>query len=887
MINENKRTVESEILKLRHEYNNVVDVLESMSDAFVSLDKNWCYTYMNQKAGIIFNRDPKKMVGKHIWTEFPEGIGQPFHLNYEKAMRERIAITIEEYYPPYDKWFENRIFPIETGISIFFQDITDRKKAEIALRESEDQFRTLFETMAQGVVYQDADGKIISANPSAQRILGLTLDQMLGISSVDPSWRAIHEDGTIFKGEDHPAMIALKTGKEVKNVIMGVARPDNETFCWINICATPQFKPGNTVPFQVYTTFDDITIQRLAEKEREASEKKYRLLFENMTVGFALHKMIYDQEGNPCDYRFLEVNQCFEELAGFKAADLIGHTVKEIMPNSGQNWITVYGSVAKTGSPVSYEDYVKEIGKYFDVWAFSPSPGMFATIVSDITSRKHMEEALRLSEERFKTMTESSPMAILLTSLSDQRVEYMNPTFTKLFGYTTDEIQSVSDWTSRAYPDKEYLRQVEAEWQNKAALALDTKPGPSTVEVVVTCKDGSKKNIVWGFIAINNTYLSFGQDVTEQKVALHELYETKNYLENLLNYANAPIIVWDEKYRITKFNKAFERLSGREVSEVLGQELFILFPADQREKYLEYIKQTSTGNRWEVVEIDIRHVDGSIRTLLWNSASLYSENGKNIIATIAQGQDITDRKQTMEDLQRSEARLRELNITKDKFFSIISHDLKSPFNSILGFSELLFGSIRMKNYEDVDKFAEIIHRSSKLAMDLITNLLDWTRSQTGRMEFNPEYFEIVSLINQVLDLSEGAKHQKSITINTELPHSYAVYADKEMISIIIRNLISNAIKFTNPGGTITVKVETKPGGVQISVRDNGVGMKRETIDTLFRIDKTYSTMGTFREKGTGLGLILCKEFVEKHGGRIWVESEVGKGSTFLFTIPAN
>jgi signal transduction histidine kinase len=163
--------------------------------------------------------------------------------------------------------------------------------------------------------------------------------------------------------------------------------------------------------------------------------------------------------------------------------------------------------------------------------------------------------------------------------------------------------------------------------------------------------------------------------------------------------------------------------------------------------------------------------------------------------------------------------------------------------------------------------------------------MEWSRSQTGRIEFNPEYFEMVNFINNTVPLFENISIQKSITIRTELPLNAPVFADKAMISTVLRNIISNAIKFTKPLGHISISVTETKSEVTVSVTDNGIGISKERIEKLFRLDESDSTPGTQNEKGTGLGLILCKEFIEKHSGKIWVESEAGKGSRFSFTLP--
>ncbi len=238
-----------------------------------------------------------------------------------------------------------------------------------------------------------------------------------------------------------------------------------------------------------------------------------------------------------------------------------------------------------------------------------------------------------------------------------------------------------------------------------------------------------------------------------------------------------------------------------------------------------------------------------------------------------------------ERLKQQTKELEELNATKDKFFTIIAHDLKSPFNSIMGFSEMLVEQVKDKAYDGIEKYAEIILQSSQKSVDLLMNLMDWARSQTGKMEFIPEYFELVGFIKEITPLFDNIAGQKAITIKKDLPPNAFVYADQAMINTVFRNLISNAIKFTQPEGEITISVVEKPDKLTVAVKDSGVGISKDRIEKLFRLDETYSTPGTNNEKGTGLGLILCKEFIEKHGGKIWVESTPGEGSIFIFTIP--
>ncbi|MFP4041702.1 MAG: ATP-binding protein [Bacteroidales bacterium] len=239
-----------------------------------------------------------------------------------------------------------------------------------------------------------------------------------------------------------------------------------------------------------------------------------------------------------------------------------------------------------------------------------------------------------------------------------------------------------------------------------------------------------------------------------------------------------------------------------------------------------------------------------------------------------------------EDIEKQKLNLEELNATKDKFFSIIAHDLKNPFNSVIGLSELLL--YRYDSYDDakIKEFIEQIHTFSSNAYNLLDNLLQWARSQTGRLKHKPADLNAEELIRENMNLLQDAADRKNIELTSDVNNSIHCYADPNMVKTIIRNLISNAIKFTNENGKVYLTAEKEQGNkVKFSVVDNGVGIPEDKVDQIFDLTSHYSREGTNSEKGTGLGLILCKEFVEKNGGEIWVESEEGKGSTFNFTLP--
>jgi signal transduction histidine kinase len=241
--------------------------------------------------------------------------------------------------------------------------------------------------------------------------------------------------------------------------------------------------------------------------------------------------------------------------------------------------------------------------------------------------------------------------------------------------------------------------------------------------------------------------------------------------------------------------------------------------------------------------------------------------------------------QANEALRESERNLMELNATKDKFFSIISHDLKNPFASLLSISELMVENFDDADREDHKAGFKKINQSVKHLLDLLENLLTWSRSQRGRIKYDPTRFNLSALIQENVNLHKILADKKGIMLLSPDNLNVYAYGDRDMINSVVRNLMTNAVKFTERDKKVEVKLEPRESEVEVSIVDEGIGIEKENIDRLFRIDEKYKSTGTAGEKGTGLGLIICREFVEKHGGKIKVNSKPGQGSTFSFTIP--
>jgi signal transduction histidine kinase len=241
--------------------------------------------------------------------------------------------------------------------------------------------------------------------------------------------------------------------------------------------------------------------------------------------------------------------------------------------------------------------------------------------------------------------------------------------------------------------------------------------------------------------------------------------------------------------------------------------------------------------------------------------------------------------ETNHKLTTSENNLKELNATKDKFFSIIAHDLKNPFQSLLGFSETLYNQMDELEKEELSEYSRLIYESSQNLFNLLSNLLQWSKSQLGSVKLTPVEVNLFDSIDDVLSLLNISISKKQISVYNEIDKDTAIRVDKHVISTVLRNLINNAVKFTDKKGEIRISSNVRDNHIFISVQDNGRGISKENLARLFKIDQEHSTKGTDNESGSGLGLILCKELINQSGGDIYVESTLGKGSIFSFSLP--
>lgn len=388
-----------------------------------------------------------------------------------------------------------------------------------------------------------------------------------------------------------------------------------------------------------------------------------------------------------------------------------------------------------------------------------------------------------------------------------------------------------------------------------------------------------KNNKVVGLVIIS-------KDISVQKKADEAIEREQLLMDILMDNITDRIYFKDLNSRFIRVNKEMAKRHGIEVaSDIIGLTDFDLFSEEHA--------QAAFNDEQSIIKTGVPLLDFEEKETWNNGIVTWASTIKmplrdaegNIFGTFGISRDITERKRSEQQISEYIDELKELNATKDKFFSIIAHDLKSPFNNILGFSELLVEEVHEDDKVAIEKYASMIYTAASQTFRFLENLLDWANSHRGYMVFSPEFLSISDLVSEIIESQLEFAVKKNITLRNDIIDDVKILADRNMLIIILRNLVSNAIKFTPREGEIIVTTIKKDAFLEVSVKDSGVGVSEKVKNDLFNIGVNQSSKGTENEKGTGLGLILCKEFVQKHGGQIWVESEPGKGSTFKFTLP--
>jgi len=500
--------------------------------------------------------------------------------------------------------------------------------------------------------------------------------------------------------------------------------------------------------------------------------------------------------------------------------------------------------------------------------------------------KNKLNNELLENQKRYEIAVEAGKTGVWEFWINEKKY-FSDKNLKALYGFNDDELSdNLEDWSALVYEeDREEMTTIFDKF-------IKSSEKQFRYEHRIYKKDGSVGWVIDRGILFQPSdkkplrLIGTTTDITEKKNSELAVIKSEARFRSIFENSGTGMAILELDGSFIQTNPVFRKILGYQENE-LNEMNFrdITHPGDLDKSVqltMELLKNETYENRF----IEKRYLsrNGDIIWALTNVSLLRDSEGKPLYF-IAQVQNITERKKTEDQLIQYADELKILNAAKDKFFSIISHDLRSPFNSLLGITEYISQSYDDLSPTEIRESVKNIYSSSQKLYNLILNLLEWSRLQSGRFEIDKTEIELENLIDEMKNLYTESATAKNISISAEIAENLFILADKYMIETILRNLLSNAIKFTREGGKIKVQAIAKGSFAEIAVIDNGVGITKENLKNLFRIDEQFRRDGTANEKGTGLGLILCKEFVEKNSGTITVESEEGKGSRFSITIP--
>lgn len=932
-------------------------LIEAMNEGAITMTSDGTILYCNRRFADMMKFPLEKVIGSTIYRFIPQADQIAFRALLQRLGRGELTLQSddESMMPVYISINSLQLSESQEAFCVVVTDLTDQKNKE-EMVAAEKLARFIIEQATEAIVVCDEKGEIIRFSNAVYRILGC-----------DPSLQRFEDlfDLRLLRGKKlSPVSMALR-GEVLLHVEASFERRDGMLFHLLLNAGPLKSADGKIIGCVV--TLTEITERKRAEEALRENEALLRSFFDSPGI---MRGIIDVVDG---DILYVSCNSTVAAFYGLAPEAICGKLASQLnVPRKIlQLWLDRFEESWRINQAVTFEMFYPRPDRAMWLLATFSYLGIgqteyprFAFTLQDITERKQTEQALQEKKEEIEVQAEE------LESINEELL--VNNEALQATTRSLQESQTLLRAVTEGIPDPIFIkdRQGRLILANPAMLRMIDKPLEEAIG-----KDDREHyddSAVWGAIMANDRrilesgqtgvieevwqtpegyriflstktpyrnsngetigILGISRDITELKRTEEALRETKDYLENLFEYANAPIIVWDSYFRITRFNHAFERLTGLKSDNVLGKPLDMLFPESGKEESLAYIRSTLSGERWEVVEIPILRTDGSIRTVLWNSANVYGEDGTTVVATIAQGQDITERKQAEMELRKSrdelEQRVRErtselqsakedlevINVelqaelklhqkleaeilkakeaaeeavkVKAAFMANMSHELRTPMNAVIGFTSLLLDEKLTPEQRD---YVESIRNSGEALMALINEVLDFSRMEREKIEPELQPFDLRQCVEESLDLVAAKAAEKGLeliyTFGRTVPE--AIIGDPGKLLQVLGNLLSNAVKFTKDGEVeVDITLDSERDEIHFAVRDTGIGIPQEDMGKLFlpfsQLDMSYSR----GYEGTGLGLAINKKLVELMGGRIWVESEVGNGSTFHFTVPA-
>jgi PAS domain S-box-containing protein len=757
---------------------------------------------------------------------------------------------------------------------------SDNQQENNSLEDEVIAWRLSFDEYGSPVTIHSPNYDLLNANKAACKVLGMTKDQLIGKKCYE-----------LFHGKNKPTagcpMKALmESGKHASRVVD--IEPLNGSAV---VDCSPVFDENGKLKQIIHTAIDVKSVikmrrELIREKIILDQEEEYRAITQAASDAI----ITLDTKG-----KIVGWNPGTFKIFGYKEDELVGNKLSVIIPekflkqymdgsgfkSGGKNQLMIGKTIEVRGLRKNKTEFPAELS--ISEWEISSGKFYTATI-RDISARKQHEEELEDERSFSEAVLQSLPGIFYLFTYPELKLARWNNYHEKLLGFTGEELRNrhVTEW-------------FQPEIRENVLNIMDEviKVGYKRMDQNVVAKDGKLIPCILTGVRLTTKdrqyIMGVGIDISLRKAAEEKLNENEAQLRSLFN--TIPDLVWlkDARGVYLACNESFERYMNRSESEIIGKTDFDLLEQKRAEIFHKQDDEVISGGKaifseeWTVIdENGTKAYVETIKTPVFNSRGKF-------VGVLGIGHDMTDRKKAEAEIKSANEQLRKINAEKDKFFSIVAHDLRNPFTSFLGLTQILNENLRGFSLDQIEEMTGVLNKSANNLFQLLENLLSWANMQQGHIPYEPEMISLHELVKDVIEQSIQEPAQvKKIKVRYEVSPEIRVFADKNMIQTVIRNLLSNAVKFTYKNGKIMLSV-LKAGSafVEVEIEDSGMGMGKEILENLFVLNANTSRPGTNGEPSTGLGLLLCGEFIAKHGGRIWVESEEGKGSVFHFTLPVN
>lgn len=846
-------------------------IFENVQDIFYQVDINGIIQEISPSVSKYTDYTHQEIIGQHmdIFYANPEDRNSLLSEIQEKGEALDFEIQLKGKNKQLAQASVNAHFIFDekghiSGVEGTLRDLTERKLVEEKLNLSLSSLQATLDSTTDGILVVNNLGQITNFNKQFKLIFGVT-------------------DGLLESGDDNLVLESvLKLFKNPDQFISKVQylynHPELDSFDTLDFFdgriierfSCPQRLDG--IPIGRVWSFRDVTIREKAEQQLHLMAHTLKSINESITI-------------TDVNNRILFVNEAFQKTYGYSKDELIGQDISMVRssendPKIVDNILDITANTGWQGELVNRRKDGSDFPIMLSTTIIHNENGDIIGMVGvavDITDRKKAEKLLRESEEKYRLIIENQGEGIGMVDTNESFV-FVNPAAEEIFGVASGELVNRN---LKEFIAPEFLDLIREESEKRSRNIK------SSYEIEIITPAGIRKVIlITATPQINEDGQNIGtfgvlRDITKRKKAEELLRQSEEKYRNLIETMPDGVYRSTHEGKFVELNNAMVKILGYDSKEEL------MSIDIKSELYFEPNDRDGLTLNTSSDDLDVFPMKKKDGSAVWIEDHGWYVKDKNENIVFHEGilRDVTERKLAEFQLHQYSEELKEMNATKDKFLSIIAHDLKTPFNSILGLSEILKNEIRSFDSDSIEQYIGLIYSTSKNTYRLLENLLDWARMQQGKMPFNPRPLILRELVTDIFDVLNDGALKKQITLINTIEEQIIIHADINMIKTVIRNLVSNSIKFTAAHGWIEVSAFNEDNFIHVSVKDNGTGISKADIGKLFRIGTSYSHRGTENEVGNGLGLILCEEFVSKHSGKIWVESEVGQGSEFKFLLP--